>query len=137
ECSTWPGRSAKGRQRRVLRVWYDNPNFATYHCARCGVAGFARDGGQATRVDLQRIARLRAEAARREQDHGARQLGKARWLWRTAAPIRGTPAEAYLRSRHITTSLPATIRFLSARKPGQLPAMITPFGIPDEPSPGE
>jgi Toprim domain len=64
------------------------------------------------------------------------QLGKARWLWRMAAPARGTPAEAYLRSRGIEAPPPATIRFLLPRKPRHHPAMVVAFGLPIEPEPG-
>jgi len=64
------------------------------------------------------------------------QLGKARWLWRTAAPARGTPAETYLRSRGIEVPPPATIRFLTPRKTGHHPAMVVAFGLPIEPEPG-
>jgi len=64
------------------------------------------------------------------------QLGKTRWLWRMAAPARGTPAETYLRSRGIEVPPPATIRFLRPRKPGHHPAMVVAFGLPIEPEPG-
>src|SRR5262249_5030486 len=44
--------------------------------------------------------------------------------------------ETYLRSRGIQIAPPATVQFLPPRKPGQHPAMIVAFGIPDEPAPG-
>jgi hypothetical protein len=64
------------------------------------------------------------------------QLGKARWLWRMAAPACGTPGETYLRSRGIEVPPPATIRFLPPRKPGHHPALVVAFGLAVEPTPG-
>jgi hypothetical protein len=132
ECSTWSGRSTRGRKRRVLRIWLNDPGFATFHCERCQASGFARDAGNSTRIDPQRIAAQKWEAAKREQHHEARQLEKARWMWRKAVPAPGTPAERYLTSRGISIPPPPTLRFLSPRRPGQHPAMIAGFGIPDD-----
>jgi hypothetical protein len=69
----------------------------------------------------------------RERD----QHRKAAWLWSQCQPIGGTPAERYLREiRGITCTLPPTLGFLPARKPGQHPAMIAAFAMADEPQPG-
>jgi hypothetical protein len=60
----------------------------------------------------------------------------ALWLWGRSQPIVGTPAERYLRAaRGITGELPATLRFLPP-KDEHPPALIAPFGLPDEPEPG-
>lgn len=48
-------------------------------------------------------------------------------IWNEAAPIVGTPAEAYLRSRGITMELPHTLRFARLRYPqeqGRRPALV-------------
>jgi phage/plasmid primase-like uncharacterized protein len=65
----------------------------------------------------------------------AAQQRKARWLWSQGKPVAGTIAETYLRSaRGYGGALPGTIRFLPARgRHG--PAMIAPFGLPNEPEP--
>jgi Toprim domain-containing protein len=71
-----------------------------------------------------------------EHQHHMRQRDKARWLWRSAIPARGTLAEKYLRGRGITCDIPETVRFLRPHKPDQHPALTAPFGLPAEPFPG-
>jgi hypothetical protein len=73
---------------------------------------------------------------RPDSNDNKRQLEKARWLWGVSKPAAGTIVETYLRSRDITVPPPATLRFLPPRKPNQHPAMLVPYGIPDEPEPG-
>jgi hypothetical protein len=119
---------------RVLKIWV-KPDFASYACGHCQISGYAiRDG--AARLDHQQRARLKAEAAADSEGYGRRQRDKARWLYSISRPWSGTLVETYLRSRCVNGPLPATIRFLSPRKAGQHPAMIVPYGIPDEPEPG-
>src|SRR6185369_2549804 len=36
-------RDPANRKRRVLRIWQGKPGFASYHCARCGTRGGARE----------------------------------------------------------------------------------------------
>lgn len=70
------------------------------------------------------------------ENRSARQLSKARWLWKQAVPIGGTPAETYLRvARHYSGDLPSTLRYL---KPSdQYPAaMVAAFGMARENEPG-
>jgi hypothetical protein len=128
-------RYAVNRKRKVLRIWRDSPNFATYHCARCGAHGFDR-AEALTAIDRDRPEQLRREAAARDRDHAEEQRRKARWMWSKSRPAPGTVAEVYLRSRGITIALPATIRFLAPTKPEHHPVMIVPYGIPDEPESG-
>jgi hypothetical protein len=137
ECTTWAGRSSNGRRRRVFRVWREHPDFASYHCARCGLSGFARRIGARTRFDPQRLAQLKAEAAERAGDYVAGQLRKARWLWRRAVPPRGTIVERYLRQRAIVGRVPSTIRYLPTSRPDRHPAMLVPYGMGTEYEPGE
>lgn len=130
-------RSPVNRRRPVLRLWRVDPGFATFHCARCGEQGYARDGSTLRRPpDPAALARARAEAAERERVSSADRLMKARWLWSQRQPIAGTIAETYLReARRYGGPLPATLGFLPARgKHG--PAMIAAFGIGREPEPG-
>lgn len=63
------------------------------------------------------------------------QRRKSRYLFEASMPATGTPAETYLRSRGITATLPATVRFL-APTGDHHPAVLLPFGIPDEIEPG-
>src|SRR5437764_14741216 len=79
-----PDRRARGtHRRRVLRVWRINRGFATYHCARCGVQGCARDVSAAWH-DRVTLARLRAEPATRHPDAEARPVPPAHHLCRVA-----------------------------------------------------
>jgi Toprim domain len=137
ECAAWPKRSGAGRRRKVLRVWHEEPGFATWHCARCGLKGHAHEDGPRKNIDPQRRAQLKAEAAAREQDYAARQRDKARYLWRQSKPAAGTIVETYLASRGIKLErLPATLRYLPPHNPEHHPAMMAPFGVPEELEPG-
>jgi hypothetical protein len=121
---------------RVLKIWRNETDFATFACAHCGLGGYAfRDG--ASKIDKIDHARLKAEAAGRAQDYAARQLEKARWLWSMRQPIGGSIAETYLReARKYHGPLPGTLGFLPARGEHG-PAMIAAFGLPNEPESGE
>lgn len=134
-CST-----AANRRRKVMRIWRDDPAFISFHCARCGAKGYARngDGTRSTVIDLNQHRQRRAEAEQRDAEHRKRQQEKARWLWRQSLPLEGTIAETYLRSRRGIglDRWPATLRFLPPSKPEHHPAMIAPFVIPAEPEPG-
>src|SRR5262245_32885587 len=128
-------RAPANRRRPVLRVWRIDPHCATYYCARCGVSGYATDGSPSGTLRTT-MTRVRAETLTRDRDTAAQRLWLARYLWRRARPARETVVETYLRSRGIQIAPPATVQFLPPRKPGQHPAMIVAFGIPDEPAPG-
>ena len=131
-----PERRRPINQRKpVLRVWRLDTHFASYHCARCGMKGHARDGSIA-RIDPAAIARAKAEAAERDRITRAERLSRARWLWSRSRPIVGTDAERYLRdARGYDGPLPATLRFLPARG-DHGPAMLAAFGMAIEPEPG-
>jgi hypothetical protein len=131
-----PLRRKPGSQRKqVLRIWRNEPAFATYHCARCGEKGYVRDG-TAVSLDPAAIARAKAEVAERDRVLAAERLSKAKWLWAKRRSIYGSLAETYLReARGYQGAIPSTLAFLPAR--GEYgPAMIAAFGIPDEPEPG-
>jgi hypothetical protein len=130
-----PEKRSANRNRKVLRVWRNDPGFASYCCARCGEKGHTRDRAAAP-PDAAKLARVRAAAAQREQVAAIDRLGRARWLWSQRKAITGSIAETYLRqARGYGGGLPATLGFLPARgKHG--PAMIAAFGLPTEPEPG-
>jgi hypothetical protein len=123
------------QRKSVLRIWRLDPNFASYHCARCGMSGHTRYSS-APRLDPAAIARARAEAAERDRITRAARLSKAQWLWSRSRPIVGTVAESYLRTaRGCDGALPSTLRFLPARG-DHGPAMLAAFGMASEPEPG-
>lgn len=129
-------RSPANQRRRVMRVWRYDPGFASFHCARCGENGYARDGS-GRQIDCAVVERARTEAAEREREATVERLAKARWLWSQSKPIVSSVAERYLRdARGCAGPLPATLRFLPARG-AHGPAMLAAFGIPVEPEPGE
>jgi hypothetical protein len=120
--------------RPVLRIWHEQPDFATFYCARCDLRGYARSG-KAT-VDQSRLAAIRAEMAQRDKATAAHRLRLARSLWqRRQSPDRSI-VEVYLHDvRRCVGEVPATIGFLPATD-HHPPAMISAFGIATEPEPG-
>jgi hypothetical protein len=131
-----PAKRSLAKQRKpVLRVWRIEDGFATFHCARCGEAGFARDGYSSS-PDPAKLTAARREAAERDRKLRAERLDKARWLWSQRRPIIGSIAEVYLRqARGYGGPLPATLGFLPARGEHS-PAMIGVFGLAYEVEPG-
>jgi hypothetical protein len=130
-------RSARNRRKPVLRIWRTEAGFATYHCARCGEQGFARDlDSRVTPLDPARLAQARAETAQRDRAHRAKRQQLALWLWQRRRPIAGSIAETYLReARGYGGPLPATLGFLPPRG-AHHPAMIAAFGLAVEVEPG-
>jgi Toprim domain len=128
--------SAHNRRKPVLRIWRTEPGFATYHCARCGEQGFARDRhNRTTARDPARLAQARAETAERDRTHKAKRQQLALWLWQRRRPIAGSIAETYLReARGYGGPLPATLGFLPPRGEHD-PAMIAAFGFAVEVEP--
>jgi hypothetical protein len=90
---------------------------------------------RAISVDYVAIARKRAKAAAQHAAYAERQREKAKWLWSISQPIKGTPAERYLRAKRKLAIIPDTVRFLPA-KGAFPPAMIVAYGLPAEPEPG-
>ena len=123
-----PERRRPINQRKpVLRVWRLDPNFASYHCARCGMKGHARDGS-ARHTDPAAIARAKAEQAEHQRIAEAERQSKAHGLWARTRPLIGRIGERYLReARGYDGPLPATLRFLPARG-AHGPAMLAAFG---------
>jgi hypothetical protein len=126
-------RSPANRVRKVLRVWYVSPGFASYVCARCGVYGWSADR-DTRKLDSVTHSRVAAELEERKQAAAAERLKKALWLWDQRRPVRGSAAENYLRRRAYTGRIPPTLGFLPARAEYP-PAMIAAFGFPIEREP--
>jgi hypothetical protein len=128
--------SPANRRRKVMRIWRHDPSFVTFHCARCGETGYARNGSASPAPDPAKLARVRAELAKLDGHAAMEQSRKAAWLWRHRQPIAGSIAEIYLRAaRGYGGPLPATLAFLPAGD-SYSPAMIAAFGHVEEPEPG-
>ena len=110
-------RSAANRNRKVLRIW-DDGEFATYLCARCGIRGWAADHCAAPVS--------RSPERRSSQEPKKDKTGTARFLWEQSQPLRGSLAEIYLRSRRCFVDS-QNLRFIPARG-DHPPAMIARFG---------
>lgn len=110
-------KSAINQRRKTLRIW-DDGEFITYVCARCGEKGWASDGFKGRRNAPPREPRKELPAEDKSD--------LARTLWARSAPLKGSLAETYLRPRQCFVDSP-NIRFLPARG-DHLPAMIARFG---------
>lgn len=64
-------------------------------------------------------------------NHERKQRDKARDLFGHSIPAAGTPVETYLRGRGITV-WPLTARYLAPIKVDHHPAMLMPYGLPEE-----
>jgi hypothetical protein len=131
-------RSSVNQRRKTLRLWCDDPNFISYHCARCGERGWA-SGSTAvcSSVPARDTAAIKEEIDRRNFDEARERLKVAISLWRRRVPIGGTAAETYLRqARCYSGRIPATLGFLPASA-GYAPAMIAAFGMAREALPAE
>jgi hypothetical protein len=81
--------------------------------------------------------RVIGRSAPRNDDYQRQQREKAAWLWSRRRPIKGTPAEHYLRQvRGYSGPIPKTLAFLPPSKPEHRPAMIAAYSLVDEPEPG-
>lgn len=139
ECG--PGRTAPAnRTRKVLRIWRQEPGFASYKCARCGLSGWVRECHTLSPNRFpERVAEVEPSRSPidHSEDHARQQRAKAQAMWggRLLAP--SSPVEIYLRDvRGYSGPIPATIGYLPAAKPEHYPAMISAFGFCDEQEPG-
>jgi len=131
-------RSAVNQRRKTLRLWCSDPAFITYHCARCGEAGWSSDSGASRSIcSTGDTAAIAEEVQRREQDEARERLNKALSLWQRRRPIARSVAETYLRNaRGFRGRLPGTLGYLAPA--GEFPpAMIAAFGMVQETGPGE
>ena len=136
-CSAAPATTIASRRRRFCD---DGLITCFAGCDRGDVLAELRrlglyDGRVGRRQRLAPRVPSREEMQARERERAERER-KARWLWSLRRPIRGTPAERYLREvRGITCDLPATLGYLPPRDEHPH-AMIAAFGVPTEPKPG-
>ncbi|MGI8705066.1 MAG: DUF7146 domain-containing protein [Sphingomicrobium sp.] len=94
-----------------------------FHCFGCGASGDVLDYLQRLHdVSLPEAAamlqggQVPVVAVRRLHDEPERDTtGEAIAIWRSAAPVAGTPAEAYLRGRGLHLPISASIRFARLR----------------------
>ena len=131
-------RSSINQRRKTLRLWCEDPNFISYHCARCGERGWA-SGSNVVRssVPASDIPAIKAEIDHRNFDEARERLKVAMSLWCRRVAIEGTAAETYLRkARCYGGRLPATLGFLPASA-NYAPAMIAAFGMARETVPGD
>jgi DNA primase len=98
-----------------------------FHCFGCGVSGDVLDFVQrAHNVTLRGAADMltggnlpSVHVAKLPIDDGADRIAEAKAIWRAAQPIKGTLAEAYLRSRGLHLPIPDSIRFTRLRYGGK------------------
>ncbi|WP_233548485.1 DUF7146 domain-containing protein [Aurantiacibacter zhengii] len=122
-------------------------NGRRWWCFGCGVGGDVLDFIQALHgVGLREAAAMLGEhgtpavslPTRPAEETGDR-TGEAREIWRAASPVKGTPAESYLRSRGITVDLPPSLRFTSipyGKRGGAMPCLVCCIQSPDGPVQG-
>jgi Toprim domain len=127
-----PFKSLHGQRRKVMRIWRVEPNFASYHCARCGEKGYAREYGCSAPLDPMKLAKARAAAVERERQITKQRLDLARWLWRRRLPIIGSIGEKYFVRRGYRGPLPPTLAFLPPWR-DYPPAVMAAYGIATEP----
>lgn len=148
ELAPGPGHS---KQDRSLKIWphqTDANDVVVYSFADDDVLALKRawrDGGLLPRGKpsgtsasaAAKIADKPKRDATDEADDAAKRREVVRWLWSKSEPA-GSIVKAYFRSRKIEMEpWPQVIRFLPASPPKHpFPAMIVPFGVPDEPTPG-
>jgi Toprim domain len=132
-----------GPSDRSLRIWFDPlapegfrvHSFAGDDPISCRDHVRAKLGFPDWRPNIYGLQRA-GQRADIEVDARRRQRNKARWLWNQSQD--GQIVRRYLRARGIKLPrLPPSLRLLPARPPRyQNPAMIAPFAIPHEPTPG-
>jgi hypothetical protein len=129
--------SRTNRTRPVLRVWLVDDHFATFNCVRCGMKGEAQAEHRGRPVfDRKALQQAREVSMVNDRADAASRLEVAQTLWRRRQPASGTIVENYLRqARGYRGSIPDTLAFLPPRG-DHPPAMISAFGLPEEPEPG-
>jgi Toprim domain len=128
--------TSANRVRRVLRVWLVDDRFATFNCARCGLKGEAHADQRGRPAYDRKAVHQARDVSVTAPVEAARRLEVAQALWRRRQPAPGTIVENYLRqARGYRGSIPDTLAFLPSRG-DHPPAMISAFGLPDEPEPG-
>lgn len=78
------------------------------HCSFVDIANAINLPLGSVQIDFE----VQRKADEKQAEYKAAQLAKARSLWEATQPVGNTKAKAYLRSRGITVSLPASLRFM-------------------------
>ena len=138
-----PGHSKKDRSLKVSVHRSDHDDVVAHSFAGDDVLELKRawrEEGLLPRGGKSGFSKTRnpAEAAiQQKRSETERAQDVARWLWNKSQPADAI-VKTYLRSRGIELApWPQTIRFLPASPPKHpYPAMIAPYGLPDEPEPG-
>lgn len=96
----------------ALSISEDNGKTLFYcfkrQCSFVDIANAASLPLGSVQIDFEAQRKVNAKQA----EYQAAQLAKARSLWDAAKPIQGTKADAYLRGRGITVTLPPSLRFM-------------------------
>jgi hypothetical protein len=92
-------RSHLNRKRGVLRIWHQEPGFATYACARCGEKGYARDGIEPRRWPRTAEARCPGTILPPRSDDKQRNFDFAMELWQQSVPLQDTLGWRYFIER--------------------------------------
>ena len=111
-----------------------------FHCFGCGATGDVLDFVRmAYHVDLRQAAEIlvgssnlpAVQSYSPEPEPEDDRTPEALAIWRNAAPIAGTPAEAYLRNRGLYLPLPTSLRFARlryGRKGWEYPCLVACVG---------
>lgn len=106
-------KSPANRIRKVLRIWRDETDFATYSCARCGAKGWTTPDPQGTPTArpgvLARAFMAPAKETAEDLKERAWRSAFAEFTFCAAGEIGGTLAEQYLAKRGLTPG--ADLRF--------------------------
>jgi hypothetical protein len=140
-----PGHNKRDRSLKVSAHRSNRDDFVAHSFAGDDVLELKRawrEEGLLPRSEPSGVSKPRnpVEAAiqqEREADDAARKQRLAQWLWSKSQPANAI-IRTYLRSRGIDlVTQPSAIRFLPANPPKHpYPAMIAPFGLPNEPERG-
>lgn len=114
-----------------------------FYCFGCGASGDVLDFLQrshgvsmreaAAMLGAGEVPAIPVPALPPKEDSGETRA-RAVSLWRSAGPVAGTPAEAYLRGRGIHISLPETLRFARLRygRSDRLPCLVALLANADD-----
>lgn len=106
----------EGRRNQNALTLSDGADRLLAHCKKsgCGFQDIMAAAGVVPGAWSTPDPRQAARRAAAERARTVKRATQAKTLWEGSAPIRGTLAEAYLRARGITCSLPPSLRFKSA-----------------------
>jgi hypothetical protein len=89
-------RSPLNRKRPVLRVWHQEPGFASFNCARCRERGYVRDSSTPARQTQTSFHERRAEV---DKSDAEQRIKIALQIWSAAVPLKDTLGFRYFVER--------------------------------------